>query len=122
MGPERSDDGLQLSLIEFGTARRGPWFGFRAGCAKDRLSSSVYTFFGMELGEKRPSTPRSRSRSPRWEAPPAKPSVIVPRGARPADPSGHSAGFKALGITVIWNNVHIFWTNPQSIRIGRRPS
>ena len=41
MGPERSDDGLQLSIIQFGTARRGPWFGFRAGCAKDRLSGSA---------------------------------------------------------------------------------
>ena len=48
MGPERLDDGLQLALVQFGTARRGPWFGFWAGCTKDRLSDSVQGFFGME--------------------------------------------------------------------------
>ena len=39
--PERCDDGPQLSIIQFGAARRGPCFGFRAGCAKDRLSGSM---------------------------------------------------------------------------------
>ena len=48
MGSERSDDGLQLSIIQFGTARCGPWLGFRAGCAKDRLSSSVQRFLDVE--------------------------------------------------------------------------
>jgi hypothetical protein len=48
MGPERSDDGLQLSIIQFGTARRGPWFGFQAGCAGDRLSGSVQRFLDVE--------------------------------------------------------------------------
>src|ERR1019366_2687857 len=47
MGSERADDGLQLPLIQFGTARRGPWFGFRAGGTKDRLSGSMQSFFGM---------------------------------------------------------------------------
>src|SRR5437773_8561492 len=48
MGSERSDDGLQLSIIQFGTARCGPWLGFRRGCAKDRLSSSVQRFLDVE--------------------------------------------------------------------------
>jgi hypothetical protein len=48
MRPERSDDGLQLSIIQFGTARRGPWFGFQAGCARDRLSGSVQRFLDVE--------------------------------------------------------------------------
>ena len=48
MGPERSDDGVQLSIIQFGTARCGPGLGFRAGGAKYRLSGSVQSFFGME--------------------------------------------------------------------------
>ena len=46
--PERSDDGLQLSIVQLGTARCGPRFGFRVGCAKDRLSGPVQSFFGME--------------------------------------------------------------------------
>ena len=47
MGPERADDGLQLSIVQFSTPRRGPWFGLRAGGTKDRLSGSVQSFFGM---------------------------------------------------------------------------
>ena len=48
MGPKRADDGAQFSIIQFGTARRGPQFGLRGGCVKDRLSSPVQSFFGME--------------------------------------------------------------------------
>jgi len=33
MGPERTDDGVQLSIIQLGTARCGPGLGFRAGGA-----------------------------------------------------------------------------------------
>ncbi|MGI8741799.1 MAG: hypothetical protein ACR2NN_04355 [Bryobacteraceae bacterium] len=48
MRPERADDGAQLSIIQFSTARRGPRFGFQTGCAESGLSGSMQGFFGME--------------------------------------------------------------------------
>ena len=47
MGTERADDGTQFSVIQFGTARRGPWFGLWAGGTKDRLSGAVQSFFDV---------------------------------------------------------------------------
>ena len=83
MGSERSDDGLQLSIIQFGTARCGPWLGFRAGCAKDRLSSSVQRFLDVEPIEDldglrkqfRGGLQRSRSRENHRPAP----RILAPR-------------------------------------------
>jgi hypothetical protein len=37
-----------LSIIQFGAALRGPWLGFQAGCAGDRLSGSVQRFLDVE--------------------------------------------------------------------------
>jgi hypothetical protein len=47
MGTECMDDGTQSSVIQFGTTRRGPWFGLLAGGTKDRLSGSVQGFFDV---------------------------------------------------------------------------
>src|ERR1019366_1842599 len=47
MGTECMDDGTQSSVIQFGTARRGPGFGLLAGGTKDRLSGSVQGFFDV---------------------------------------------------------------------------
>src|ERR1039457_7159387 len=46
MGTESVDDGMQFALIEFGPARRAPWFAFAVG-PKDRLSVWVQTFLGV---------------------------------------------------------------------------
>src|SRR5207302_11348765 len=46
MGAERMDNGAQVALIQFCTARRSPQVAF-AGCAEDRLSGSVQSFFGV---------------------------------------------------------------------------
>src|SRR5260370_7696689 len=47
MGAESVDDGVQFAIIQFLTADGGPLFAF-TGCAEDRLSSSVQSFFCME--------------------------------------------------------------------------
>ena len=46
MGAERVNNGVQLAIIQFSAARRGPLFAF-AGSAEDRLSGSVQSFFGV---------------------------------------------------------------------------
>jgi hypothetical protein len=46
MGMERANDSLQLSIIQFRTARCGPKLTF-AGSPEDRLSSSMQSFFGV---------------------------------------------------------------------------
>src|ERR1022692_1433496 len=69
MGTESVDDGMQFALIEFRAARRCPWFAF-AGCAEDRLSGSVQSFFGVvpienlcSLGEQFPGGVPNPSRA-----------------------------------------------------------
>jgi len=47
MGTECVHDGTQFSVVQFGTTRRGPWFGLWAGGTKDRLSGSVQGFLGV---------------------------------------------------------------------------
>src|ERR1700728_573940 len=48
MGTERVNNGLQLSIIEFGTARGRPLFGVGAGSPEDRLSGAVESLFDVE--------------------------------------------------------------------------
>ena len=47
MGLESVDDSVEFAIIQFSAARRCPVFAF-AGCAEDRLSGSVQSFFGVE--------------------------------------------------------------------------
>src|ERR1035437_8584861 len=47
MGSKSVHDGVQFAIIQFRAARLCPSFAF-AGCAEDRLSSSVQSFFGVK--------------------------------------------------------------------------
>jgi hypothetical protein len=47
MGTECMEDGTQFSVVQFRTARHGPWFGLLAGGTKDRLSGAVKGFFDV---------------------------------------------------------------------------
>src|SRR5437899_12077972 len=46
MGTEGVDDVMQFAIVQFRAPRRCPGVAF-AGCAEDRLSGSVQSFFGM---------------------------------------------------------------------------
>lgn len=46
MGAERVNNGVQFAIVQFSAASRCPLFAF-AGCAEDRVSGSVQSFFGM---------------------------------------------------------------------------
>src|ERR1019366_4117465 len=67
-GSESVDDSVQVAIIQLDAARRCPLLAF-AGCAKDRWSTAVQRFFGVEpvedlnsLGEQFPGrVPDTRS-------------------------------------------------------------
>src|ERR1035438_1733621 len=109
MGFESVDDGVQFAIIQFSAARRCPWFAF-AGCAEDRLSGAVQSFFGVEpiedlsgLGKQFPGgvpNPGSAIASTTQRGASVKPRRVASRSTRSAksDRSGLVSEAAALSI------------------------